>query len=332
MNRTPFALFTLLCTLASSIVAAGNASRRAGVERAVTKPAVARQATEIRQVAYIAPVETLEQPAWNAAEWKPIDVRRAYLTLIDRLPKSVQKLAPGSEQPSDAAQPNRSTADAVGKVAATVGKSNKPAAGVKAPVSNRVGASVSAPAAKKSAKTIVKAEAKSKVRAASQLPASSPLRGAAFANDAGWNWQSVVVIAGKYESLQNAWRKQYGEGAATIRIGTGTAQPAVELKQAGLPTVLQHWTPSLHVVDQGGLRFGSFYASPNQAKQAVTVPTKRGKVVEWSLYLEQVLRQIQNGRVAAIERSLDIVAARLVPSGDDRPAAVSAQLRGQTQK
>jgi hypothetical protein len=326
MNRTPFALFTLLCTLASSIVAAGNASRRAGVERAVTKPAVARQATEIRQVAYIAPVETLEQPAWNSAEWKPIDVRRAYLTLIDRLPKSVQKLAPGAEQPADAAQPNRGTADAVGKVAATVGKSSKTATGVKAPVSNRVGASVSAPAAKKSAESIAKAEAKA------MQPASSPLRGAAFANDAGWNWQSVVVIAGKYEALQNAWRKQYGEAATTIRIGTGTARPAVELKQAGLPTVLQHWTPSLHVVDEGGLRFGSFYASPSEAKQAVTVPTKRGKVVQWSLYLEQVLRQIQNGRVAAIERSLDIVAARLVPSGDDRPSAVSAQLRGQTQK
>jgi hypothetical protein len=331
MNRTPFALFTLLCTLASSIVAAGNASRRAGVERAVTKPAVARQATEIRQVAYIAPVETLEQPAWNSAEWKPIDVRRAYLTLIDRLPKSVQKLAPGLEQPA-AAQPSGKVADAVGKTAATVGKSKKPAAVVKAPVLSRVGASVSAPAAKKSAKNIAKAEAKSNLRAAAQLPASSPLRGAAFANDAGWNWQSVVVIAGKYEALQNAWRKQYGEGATTIRIGTGTARPAVELKQAGLPVVLQHWTPSLHVVDQGGLRFGSFYATPSQVKPVESVTTKRGKVAEWTLYLEQVLRQMQNGRVAVIERSLDIAAARLVPSGDDRPAAVSAQLRGQTQK
>ncbi|MGC3970010.1 MAG: hypothetical protein QM775_22595 [Pirellulales bacterium] len=326
MSRTPFALFTLLCTLASSIVAAGNASRRAGIEHTPAKvPTIAKQPAVVQQVAYIATAEAVE-PAWNAAEWKPIDVRRAYLTLIDRLPKSVRELAPGIEKPATKSNVAQSPV-AVGQTAAKIAESKKPAAMAKAPVLNRVGASVEVRASSKQVKAEVRASAKS------TLPQSSPLRSLAQSGDAGWNWQSVVVIAGKYAAIQDAWRKANGSGPQTVRIGTEVSKPGVELTGAGIYLPQGYWTPSLHVSESGRQLLGSCNIAPEMIQVAKKAPVGvKSTVSELTSRLENVLNQLQGLRLVVAQETVKHLIVQWLPSGNDRPAAVSAQVRGQNQK
>src|SRR5687768_15660399 len=86
MNCTPFALITLLCTLATSMVAAGNASRRAGADHAVTKPTTG----EIALTGYLLTFE-LPKPAIEEEGWYSIDLNRMRDNLVAKLPGIIAK-------------------------------------------------------------------------------------------------------------------------------------------------------------------------------------------------------------------------------------------------
>lgn len=317
MNRTPFALFTLLCTLASSIVAAGNASRRAGVDHAPAPVPVAKSSCPVRQVSYVASADVVE-PAWNASAWKSIDVRGAYLSLIDRLPKSVRELAPGNA-------PDAAKLKAV-NVAKQATAASRPAEFTKAPTANRVTRNVQAEP-KKPAKNEAPQVAKSRVSA------NSPLRQAATSHDQGWNWQSVVLIAGKYSALREAWFQSHAPQPAMIRIGSSIARPGVEFKEAGAYSMQGHWTPALHVSDNGDQLLSAIYTPAAGGATLETPATARpGAIAAAARQVERLLQQAVAARHAATEQYLESFLARWLPQPATRPSAVSAQLPGQTQK
>lgn len=323
MNRTPFALFTLLCTLASSIVAAGNASRRAGIDHRPLDRSPAYSQQRVTQVTYLATADA--EPAWNAAGWKPVDVRSAYLSLIERLPKSVDALPKQVAKPPVAERVGVS-APKVGRVAAEQSKKIAPSKAVPAPVQTRVAASISrnsAPAAKQAIQKEVRA---------SILPVGSPLLSPAVA-EFGWQGRSGQSIArGSLPTISYA--SNSAVSPVRIRIGKAVSRPGVDLKAQGIVGPQGFWTPALHIAESGTALLGSYYAAPAvEVPVAVAAKSADGVIAQSARALDNLIERIQVLRQSSIQRYLDFfVAGWASGQSKTKSSNLSAKLPSKTQK
>ncbi|MBA4018062.1 MAG: hypothetical protein C0483_12885 [Pirellula sp.] len=323
MNRTPFALFTLLCTLASSIVAAGNASRRAGVDHRPLDRSPAYSQQRVTQVTYLATAES--EPAWNAAGWKPVDVRSAYLSLIERLPKSIDALPTQAVKPPFADFRGVSTGK-VGRLVAEQSKKPAPSKAVAAPVLTRVASSITrdaAPAAKQAIQSDVRA---------SILPIGSPLLSPAVA-EFGWQGRSGQVIAhGGLPTVGSAAKLPVSR--TKIRIGKSVSKPGVELKSHGIIGPQGFWTPALHVAESGTALLGSYYAAPVvESPVAAAATGNAGVLAQAGRALDDLIERVQVLRKSSTEQYLALfVSGWAAGQGESQASTLSAKLPSKTQK
>ncbi len=323
MNRTPFALFTLLCTLASSIVAAGNASRRAGIDHRPLDRSPAYSQQRVTQVTYLATAEA--EPAWNSAGWKPVDVRSAYLSLIERLPKSIDALPTQTVKPPMADRRVASSTK-VGRLVAEQSKKPSPKNGVPAPVLTRVAASISrddAPAAKQAIQSEVRA---------SILPVGSPLLSPAIA-EFGWQGRSGPSIAhGGLPTIRNGSKS--AASPVKIRIGKAVSRPGVDLKKQGIVGPQGFWTPALHVAESGTALLGSYYAAPVvEAPITTAAKSDEGVIAQAGRALDDLIEQVQVLRKSSVQQYLEFFVASWAPSqGAEKSSTLSAKLPSKTQK
>lgn len=323
MNRTPFALFTLLCTLASSIVAAGNASRRAGIDHRPLDRSPAYSQQRVTQVTYLATAEA--EPAWNAAGWKPVDVRSAYLSLIERLPKSIDALPTRTVKPPMADLRGVSSTKG-GRLVAEQSKKPTPSKAVPAPVLTRVAASIS-----RSTAPVAKQVIQSEVRA-SILPIGSPLLSPAVA-EFGWQGRSGQAIAhGGLPTIGNGTKPT--ASTVKIRIGKSVSRPGVDLKAQGIVGPQGFWTPALHVAESGTALLGSYYAAPAvETPIAATAAANNGLIAQAGRALDNLIEQAQVIRKSSIQQYLELfVAGWASGHGETQQSTLSAKLPSKTQK
>lgn len=322
MNRTPFALFTLLCTLASSIVAAGNASRRAGIDHRPLDRSPACSQQRVTQVTYLATADA--EPAWNSAGWKPVDVRSAYLSLIERLPKSVDALPKQTVKTPVADRVGAST-NKVGRLVAEQSKKPAPSKAVPAPVLNRVAASISrepAPAAKQAIQQEVRAAI---------LPIGSPLLTPAVV-EFGWQGRSGQSIAhGGLPTIRNVAKSPVS--AAKIRIGKSVSRPGVDLKSQGIVGPQGYWTPALHVAESGTALLGSYYAAPTVEAPIASAKSIDGGMAQVAQAFDNLIERIEVLRKSSIQQYLGLfVAGWASDRGESKSSNLSAKLPSKTQK
>ena len=298
MNRTPFALITLLCTLASSIVAAGNAGRRAGADHINDKSL----GDELAMTAFVFTFEGPAEPIDDAG-WMSIDldrVRAGFERQLSLAAKSVAKAhaaqVAAKAKPATFVkrQPTTSVIGSwVGQLPSTqtwIGNFGR-IDGYRsvAPIIASVGKLATAqPRVTKSVAVAPRWE----------LPIGSPLRGT---EPASWNWQSVrTVSAGKVTALPAYDVGRQATAGTTVTLNRAEGNTAV--KASGIFHLQGCWTPSLHVADSGKALLGSYYGAATESKPAIQA-TKRGdegRMKSAARKLGAVIEMIPELRSAAI--------------------------------
>jgi hypothetical protein len=286
MNRAPVALFALLCTLASSMVAAGVASDR---PMTAGKPAVGNnQQSELKTISYSGSVKEnwLTEPNWQA-----IDIERAVALPTKKMPTRIpEKVKPVAAIIITIEQAPAPAAKMVAKPAAA-----KPVAvqqPAKAPAAKPVAAQKPVVAAKPAAqkavavKPAVKPEQAvdavmtvvSKLLAAAKTAPIQPRVSSSFSSTYMPTKQARGVLSNDRVSIADLhlWKPSIATSNGTV-VALPIAEIAKTTESTSMVTIgsgrLQIAYGSLNMIKVGG---NSFTPSPYIADNAASILLNRG--------------------------------------------------------